>query len=215
MPRDTLRGEEESLREREALITGQAPRIAPLAPADYPEQAVALAAIEREATSLPPRDPDDSSPLSDHAATLLRHPELYRTQTTHGVQLLTRGVLAPRDRELAILRTGWLCQAPYQWGEHVLIARRIGLSSEDVERIAQGSEAPGWNEHERAILRAVEELHAKAMISDATWEVLARRLDEAQLIELPCLVGHYHTVAFYQNALRMTPRSDNPGLAAR
>jgi alkylhydroperoxidase family enzyme len=199
--------------ERDALIIGQPPRIAPLAPADYPAEAWALAEAERMAGGFPPREA--GRPLSDHAATLLRHPELYGAQMTFGVQLLIRGVLAPRDRELLILRTGWLCQAPFEWGEHVLIAARIGLTSEEIERVTLGSGAAGWDEHERAVLRAAEELHEHAMISDEVWAVLARRLDEQQLIELPLVVGHYHTVAFYQNALRMRPREDNPGLSRR
>jgi alkylhydroperoxidase family enzyme len=215
MPRDVPRDDSDAVREREALIIGWPPRVAPLEHGCYPEGAYRLANNEREAAGMPPRAADETGPLSDHTATLLRHPELYRTQIAYGVQLLCRGVLAPRDRELAILRTGWLCQAPYEWGEHVRLAKHVGLTAEDVERITEGSTAPGWDEHERAILRAVEELHEGAMISDATWEVLARRLDDQQLIELPCVIGHYHSVAFYQNALRMRTRADNPGLAGR
>ena len=215
MAKDVLRDDSDALREREALILGHPPRVAPLAPRDYPAEAHPMAAGEREAAGMGPRDPDDFGPLSDHTATLLRHPQLYRAQIAYGVQLLGRGLLAARDRELVILRTGWLCQAPFEWGEHVQIAKRVGLTSEEIERITEGSSASGWDEHERALLSAVEELHAGAMISDATWAALARRLDERQLIELPCVVGHYHTVAFYQNALRMRPREANPGLAGR
>jgi hypothetical protein len=47
----------------------------------------------------------------------------------------------------------------------------------------------------KAILRAVDELHGDAMISDATWQTLAKQLDERQLIELPIIVGQYQTVA--------------------
>lgn len=220
MPTAVLRDDADALQEREALILGQPPRIAPLAPADYPTDAYAMVEGEHEvavgesAAALRRERPSDR-PLSDHTATLMRHPELYRVQTAHGLQLNLRGALAPRDRELLILRTGWLCQAPFEWGEHVHIAKRIGLTSEEIERVTRGPEAPGWDEHERALLRAADELHAEAMICDATWAVLARRLDERQMIELPCIVGHYHLVAFYQNALRMRPRPENQGLAAR
>jgi alkylhydroperoxidase family enzyme len=215
MPKDVLRDESDAVREREALIMGAPPRIAPLEVGQYPPDAYRLADNEREAAGMGARAAGEQGPLSDHTATLLRHPELYRTQIVHGVQLLCRGVLDARDRELAILRTGWLCQAPYEWGEHVEFARKAGISPEEIERITEGSDAPGWSAHDRAILRAVEELHEGAMISDATWEVLARRLDDRQLIELPCLIGHYHTVAYYQNALRMRTREGNPGLAGR
>lgn len=215
MPDDLPRDPAQAARERQALIVGRPPRFEPLAVEAYPADARRLAGGEREARGEPPRDPDDLRPLSEHAATLLRHPDLYRTNMAFGLQLLSHGTLAPRDREMAILRTGWLCQAPFEWGEHVEIAKRVGLTSEAIERITVGSAAPGWSEHEQAILRAVEQLHDQAMISDEVWATLARRLDEKQLIELPFLVGHYHMVAFYQNTLRLRLREANQGLLSR
>jgi alkylhydroperoxidase family enzyme len=147
--------------------------------------------------------------------TMLRHPGLFARQAEIGVQLIGKGVLSARDRELAILRVGWLCQAPYEWGEHVIIAKKLGITSDEIEAITIGSGAPGWSEHEAAILRAVEELLADAMISDATWDVLAKRLDERQLIELPSLIGQYQAVAYYQNSLRLRLHGGNLGLRAR
>ncbi len=78
-----------------------------------------------------------------------------------------------------------------------------------------GPDAEGLDEHENAILRAVDELHGDSMISDATWSALAKRLDERQLIELPIIVGQYQTVAYYQNSLRLRLHTGNLGLKAR
>ena len=153
--------------------------------------------------------------LPEILLTMLRHPDLFARQVDMGIQLLAQGALAPRDRELAILRVGWLCQAPYEWGEHVQVAHKLGFTPEDTERITRGSSAEGWTEHERAILKATEELFESAMISDATWATLAQRLDERQLIELPIVVGQYQTVAYYQNSLRLRLHEGNLGLRAR
>lgn len=185
----------------------------------------ALDSREQETlTDLMP-DPSGGAPSADLAAvlaqlpeivrTMLRHPDLFARQVDMGIQLLAHGALTPRDRELAILRIGWLCQAPYEWGEHVQVARKLGLTGEEIERITQGSAAAGWNEHEQAIVRATEELFEGAMISDATWATLAKRLDERQLIELPIVVGQYQTVAYYQNSLRLRLHEGNLGLRAR
>jgi alkylhydroperoxidase family enzyme len=153
--------------------------------------------------------------LSEIMRTMLRHPDLFVREIDIGVQLLTRGALCDRDRELAILRIGWLCQAPYEWGEHVLVAKHVGVTSEEIERLIRGSAAPGWSEHDQAILRAAEELFADAMISDATWATLSKRLDERQLIELPIVIGQYQVVAYYQNSLRLRLHNGNLGLKAR
>jgi alkylhydroperoxidase family enzyme len=153
--------------------------------------------------------------LPEIVRTMLRHPHLFASQVDVGIELLAHGALTPRDRELAILRVSWLCRAAYSWGEHVHVAKSIGIGSDEIERVTQGSQAPGWNEHERAVIEAAEELHRDAVISDSTWAVLSKRLDERQLIELPIVIGQYQTIAYYQNSLRLRLHEGNQGLAAR
>lgn len=148
-------------------------------------------------------------------STLLRHPDLYEKHAALGTQILGHATLDKRQRELAILRTGWLCGAPFEWGEHVNIGKRIGLSEAEITRIIVGSAAIEWDPEDQAIVAAAEELHDNAMISDMTWERLAAFLDEQQLIELVYIIGHYTKVAFLQNALRLRLPPGNAGLAAR
>ena len=59
--------------------------------------------------------------------TMVRHPDLFARQVDIGIYLLRQGALSGAERELAILRTGWLCQAPYEWGEHVMVAKGSAL----------------------------------------------------------------------------------------
>jgi 4-carboxymuconolactone decarboxylase len=141
--------------------------------------------------------------------TLARHPELFKTWMPFAGYLLISGKLPFADRELLILRTGYNCRAPYEWGQHVRIALSGGIEREVVDRVAAGPDAPGWDEREALLLRAADELHSDARISDATWAGLAGHLDQHQLIELPILVGQYHLVAFTLNSLGVQPE---PGL---
>jgi alkylhydroperoxidase family enzyme len=205
--------EVQAVRQREELVLGKGPRLEPLTSKDTIDTAIRnTQEVRKAAGSSTPVTADDVPELM---TTLLRHPDLYGRIAELSIQLLGKGVLTLRDRQLAILRVSWLCQAPYVWGEHVKHSKRIGLSSEEIERVTHGSFAPGWAEHERAILRAVEELHEGALISDATWEVLSSRLDDKQLIELPILVGQFTTVIYVQNALRLRLAPGNIGLRAR
>lgn len=152
--------------------------------------------------------------LPDHTAIMLLHPELYRRHTELGLQLY-RGALPVRLRELAVLRVGWRCRAPFEWGEHVDAGKRLaGLSSEEIAAVKQGWQAACWHDADRAVLRAVDELMDEAMISDACFAELESHLDAAQLIELPILVGQYIGVAYLQNALRFPLLKTNPGLRA-
>jgi 4-carboxymuconolactone decarboxylase len=194
---------------REAEIIGKPQRISALRPDEFDADATALVVRIRQALGL------GTAQIPEVFGLMLRHPGLFRCQMDMGIQLLGQGELSPRERELAILRVGWWCRAPYEWGEHVDIAKRYGVTSEEIERARHGSSAPGWTEHERAILRAVEELLGNQMISDATWETLARAWTERQLIEFPMLVGQYFATALQQNSLRVRLADDNVGLRQR
>jgi 4-carboxymuconolactone decarboxylase len=122
------------------------------------------------------------------------------------------GKLPARDRELLILRTGWHCRSPYEWGQHVRIAKAEGLSDEEIERVVAGPDAPDWSPFDRTLLTAADELHADACISDRTWAELAARFNDKQLIEVPMLVGHYHMVAFALNSLGVQREPGVPDL---
>jgi len=195
---------------RQSEIVGHPPRIKPLKSGELGAEARNIATRIRSAAGLP-----DSAEVPEYVATMLRHPSLYEKHVALGTELLSHGALTVRHRELAILRTGWLCGAPYEWGEHVEIAKRNGLSAADIARLTEGSSAQGWSDMDKAIIQAAEELHADAAISDGTWHRLAAFLDERQLIELPYLIGTYTKVAFLQNALRLRLNPHNQGLSAR
>ena len=195
---------------RQAQVLGQPLRVAPRAQSELQGEARELATAIGATLGVV-----GSPELPTYFAVMFRHPGLYRCQMELGIEMFARGALPPAERELAILRTAWLCGAPYEWSEHVALAHKQGWTEADTERVTQGSSAPGWTAHQRALLRAVEELHADHMIADETWAALAQSWDERQLIELPALVGQYITVALVQNSLRMPLGTDRGGLHAR
>ena len=200
----------EQIRTREAAILGAPPRIPPMTEDEFtPEIREMIASLQRAVGLVP------DGKVADYVATMLRHPALNRAHTDLALTLM-RGTLGDRDRELAVLRTGWLCRAPYEWNAHVNVGKRIaGLTSEEIERVTVGAAAPEWGDDDRMILTAVEELFADAMISEKTWAALAGRLSYQQLLELPLLVGQYQGVAYLQNSIRATLMPGDIGLTAR
>jgi 4-carboxymuconolactone decarboxylase len=136
-------------------------------------------------------------------STVARHDDLFRAWFRFGGVLLTRGLLPARERELLILRAGYNCRSAYEWGQHARIGEQVGLSREEVLRVAAGPEAEGWSDADRTLLRAADELHEASKISDATWHRLAERYDQRELIELTMLIGHYHMLAFALNSFEV------------
>jgi 4-carboxymuconolactone decarboxylase len=143
---------------------------------------------------------DDDVSVLNVFGTLARHPKLIKRWLVFANHVLLKSTISGRDRELAILRTGWRCHAPYEWGQHVVISRREGISDEEIARIAEGPDAPGWSTHDAAILRATDELHDTSTISDATWATLTERYDQQQCMDLVFAIGQYHLVSFALNA---------------
>jgi len=133
-------------------------------------------------------------------ATLAYHPKLLKRWLVFGNHVLAKSTLPARDRELLILRTGWNCRSPYEWGQHVAIARVIGVDDAEIVRVSEGPDASGWSEADAALLRAADELHRDDSLSDVTYAALAARYDEQQLLDVVFTVGQYHIVSMALNA---------------
>lgn len=161
------------------------PRIGPLDEKDFSdEQRALLTPLFRERGSVP-----------NLYRTLVRHPKMFTPRYNFGNYIKSNSTLAARDREILICRIAWLSGAEYEWSAHTAIARRAGLSDADIRRLAIGPDAAGWNDSDRAVMRAVDELYDDAFIGDATWQALAGRLKQEQMMDLTMTVGTYHMLA--------------------
>jgi 4-carboxymuconolactone decarboxylase len=194
---------------RKAHVQGTAPRIDAIPNKEIDSSLLNLVNRLRESAGA-----GRVTQIPEFMRLMAKHPSIFRCQMEMGTALF-HGHIPPRERELAVLRVSWLSGTPFEWGEHVEIGKRCGLSGEEVERVTQGSCAPGWSEHEAAVVRGVEELFADFAVSDATWAILAKSWNEPQLIEYPMMVGQYLATAFILNSLRVQPEEWNRGLAHR
>jgi alkylhydroperoxidase family enzyme len=202
----------EKARLRQDEILGKPQRIAPLDRAMHGDLIVAATTALRNDVAGADLPPIPLEYCPDLVATLLHYPELWtRLSALSAMVQSATAKLPPQMRQLAIMRSMWLCGAPYQWGEHLERTKATGLTNAEIERLKQGSEADGWSALQKAILRAAEELHADSLISDETWAVLARAFDESQLIELVVLIGQFTSVAYLLNSLRLRLEGANKG----
>lgn len=143
--------------------------------------------------------------------TLAHHPRLLKRWMVFGNHVLFRSTLPPRERELVILRIGWLCQAEYEWGQHVIIGKQAGLTEEEIERIKLEPDSAGWSEFDAALIRATDELHEDACIAEATWQVLTTRYNTQQMLDLIFAVGQYNLVSMALNSLGVQLDEGIPG----
>ena len=166
------------------------PRITPLDEQDWPAEA-------RESLG----KAADSGRVYNVFRTLARHPKLLKRWLPFANHVLFKSALPARHREILILRVGWLCRSEYEFAQHVAIGRRAGLGDADIQRVVDGPDAAGWDPFEATLVRAADELHRDAFVSDSTWEALTARYGDEQLMDLVFTVGQYNLVSMALNTL--------------
>ena len=173
------------------------PRLAPL-PAPYPP------AVERALERL--MGGREREPLALFR-TIAHHPELLERFRQIGSTLLSFGRLDAADRETIIHRTTARCGAGYEWGVHAAIfAPEVGLGEAWLRATWTGGPGdPAFTPRHALLVRACDELHDDAALSEATWAELRESYDDAELIEVVCLAGFYHLVSFACGAFDVAP----------
>ncbi|MBK5104650.1 MAG: carboxymuconolactone decarboxylase family protein [Burkholderiales bacterium] len=145
---------------------------------------------------------------------MMNHPRLTRRWTVFAGHVLQKQTVPPRERELLILRIGWLNQSEYEWAQHVEIARRSGVSEAEIERVRQGPGAADWDAHDAALLQAVDDLFERSVVSDATWAALASGYSTEQMMDVVFTVGQYNLVSWALNSFGVPLDDFLPGAKA-
>jgi len=122
------------------------------------------------------------------------NPRLFWGWLYFASRLMPFGRLPARDREKLILRTAWNCRSRYEWGQHVELALRAGVTDAEIVALT-GSVAALTDLDEQVMIQACDELCRQHHVGDMTWAELSARLDEKQLLEFMLLVGHYQMLA--------------------
>lgn len=132
---------------------------------------------------------------------LLNHPQLAQAYLPYSNWTLQENELPVRDRELATLRVAKLSDAEYEWAQHVLVALHADVPNEEILRVIEGPDAPGWDENIRLIIKATDELLDISTIRDETYAELEKHYSDHQIMELLFIVGTFHLVALVQNTM--------------
>lgn len=120
-----------------------------------------------------------------------------------GNAILFKGSLAPKFRELAILRVGDLAEATYEWTQHVPIGLEAGLTNEQIKTLHRWKDSPLFNVQERAVLQYTDEVAQNIRVSEETFKAVKDFLTEEQIVELTTTIGYYGMVSRILEALEI------------
>jgi len=118
-------------------------------------------------------------------------PSYFEQYCRLGGAIRHKGELDPVVRELAITRTGILCEAPYEVVAHKRIGKNVGVSDEQNAALENWQAATCFNEVQRAALAFTDEIVKLRRPTDATFNAIAAKLTPAALVELQLSVGFY------------------------
>jgi 4-carboxymuconolactone decarboxylase len=149
-------------------------------------------------------------PMLNIFATLAKDRDLARGFYALGGHLLQHGSLAPRERELVILRTGYRSGAEYEFSHHRSIGADAGLSDAEIAATAEVG-AMHWSGPDLALLTLVDELCAENAVSESTWSLVSVDHSESQVLELLVLIGFYRLVSGMLNAVGVALEPDLEG----
>ncbi|WP_018638389.1 carboxymuconolactone decarboxylase family protein [Parafrankia elaeagni] len=170
-------------------------RIEPLRPRQFsPEMRSALAAMLPPEPRYPMPSAEGRPKALGMLGTFAHHPHLARAFLTFNGQVLLATTLSQRQREILILRVAALRACDYLWAEHVHLAQEVGLTAEEIGRVAAGP-AESFNPLDAVLLSAVDEIITDGLLADGTWATLAAELDTQQILDVIFTIGAYETVS--------------------
>jgi alkylhydroperoxidase family enzyme len=137
------------------------------------------------------------TPVGNIFRMLAHTPNLLRRFLALGGELRNGTALDPKLRELALMTVGRLTGAEYEFTHHWNLARRVGVSREQLEHLADFETSSLFNEQERIVMRYAFEATMNVKVSDATFEALRKSLDTRRLMEV------VQNVAFYNMVVRV------------
>lgn len=133
--------------------------------------------------------------------TFLRHPRALRAFNVLALHVFSSpdNTLVPRDKEILILRTAWLCRSGYEWARHELIGRRVGVTEAELAALKRPVEEGGWSERDAALVATADALNASHFVPDDVWDALTAHFNEQQCMDAIMAVGLYTLVAMFLN----------------
>lgn len=141
----------------------------------------------------------------------LHSPDLADHAQKLGAYTRYKSTLPPRLSELAILVTGWVWKADFEWFSHVGPAREAGISEGVIEAIRTGTKPPFENDQARIVYTVSRELHETRRLSKETYASAERVLGKQPLVDLIGILGYYTLISMTLNAFDIeTPDGSIP-----
>lgn len=117
--------------------------------------------------------------------------------------LLFHSKVAPRTRELIILRIGWRTGSEYVFCHHVAFSRELKIPDGEILGVRDPWRCHAYGETDHAVLNLADELREHAEVTRSTWAVLEKAFTSEELVELLLVGGFWRMAAGFVKSAKI------------
>jgi len=141
-------------------------------------------------------------PLNMHRA-VANSPKIFKSYVDMALALRSAATTPRADRELIILRTAQLGGGEYEFAQHRPMAMSCGMTTAQLDALAQWRTSTLFSERQRAILAYAEGMVSQKGVDDATFANLRKFFNDAEIVELTVTSAFYGAVSQITRALEV------------
>lgn len=131
---------------------------------------------------------------------------LLRRFNSLGALMRSSVVTELRHREVIVLRIAYRADCPFEYDQHIDVARDAGVTEETIRRLRDQATEDELSLDDRLLLAIADEVFEDDCVSDETWEAASQLWDHAQLVELVMSAGFFRMAAAAINSVGLRPR---------
>jgi len=125
-----------------------------------------------------------------------------------GFQEFAAGVLYksqfdPRKKEIAVCRIGQVTRASYEWTHHVRVARRLGITEEEITIIGSENPVTSLDEEGNLLCRVADEISLEVRLSDEALAQILERYGVQGATELILCCSYFNMISRFLESTRV------------
>ena len=130
-------------------------------------------------------------------------PASFQPLIDFAMSLLLRGEFDPRKREIAVLRVAHVTRANYEWVQHVRVGKSVGLTDEEIAKIAVDGPVTTLDAEGNLLCRAADEISRDVRLSDEALAALLERYGVRQATELILCASYFNMLSRFLESTRV------------
>jgi alkylhydroperoxidase family enzyme len=135
-------------------------------------------------------------------------PTSFKPLVDLAMSILLYSAFDPRKRVIAVLRVAHVTRSRYEWTHHVALSKRLGVTDDDIARIAVDAPVTTLDEEGNLLCRVADEISRDVRLSDAALAQLVDRYGIRQATELIFCVSYFNMLSRFLESTRVELESE-------